>query len=107
MTSVVFAAISYALSPTPDGPDRVEATARGSAQSQVFSNPENLATQGGALPLGYGRLRVGSKVIQACIKSYPQHQPPQQAMQGNRPDDLANLGGSVIITSASNAINLV
>jgi len=80
VTSVLFAAISYALSPTPEGPERVEATARGSAQSQVFSNPENLATQGAALPLGYGRLRVGSKVIQATIKSYPQHQAPEQAM---------------------------
>jgi predicted phage tail protein len=108
VTSVVFAAISYALSPTPEV-DQVEGTARASAQSQVFSNPENLASQGAALPLGYGRLRVGSKVIQASIKSYPQHQAPQQAMRApptpsqQREDSLGLSEDIIIITSAVGA----
>jgi len=108
LTSVVFAAISYALSPTPEV-DQVEGTARASAQSQVFSNPENLASQGAALPLGYGRLRVGSKVIQASIKSYPQHQAPQQAMRApptpsqQREDSLGLSEDIIIITSAVGA----
>jgi len=33
----------------------------------MFSTPDNLARQGQALPLGYGRLRIGSQVVSSFI----------------------------------------
>lgn len=37
-------------------------------QSFVFSGPENVTQQGGAVPVGYGRMMVGSTVISAGIE---------------------------------------
>ena len=79
-SAIFFAAISYALTPTPEV-DQVEATAQASKTSMVFSNNVNTASQGAPLPIGYGRLKVGSQVIQATIKSYPQHQPVDLALR--------------------------
>jgi predicted phage tail protein len=41
------------------------------SKSLAFSNRENLAEQGNPVPLVYGRLKVGSFVIQSSIKSFP------------------------------------
>ena len=70
--AVVFSVVAYALTPAPEV-EQVEATAQASKQSQVFAGSQNVASQGAPLPLGYGRLKVGSQVIQSSIKSYPQH----------------------------------
>ena len=85
VAAVVWAAISFALSPQPEL-QQIEATAQASKSSLIFSNIVNTANQGAPLPVGYGRLKVGSQVIQATIKSYPQHQPVDQALptQGTR-----------------------
>ena len=42
-----------------------------------------MAVQGSPLPIGYGRLRVGSHVIQASVKSYPGEVEPISTMLGN------------------------
>lgn len=47
------------------------ATANALNKSFLFSNGENVAEQGNPLPIGYGRLRIGSAVIQSTIKSFP------------------------------------
>ena len=78
--AVIFAAVSYALTPPPDT-DQVEGTAQASKSSMVFSNNVNIASQGAPLPLGYGRLKVGSQVIQATIKSYPRHREPMTILK--------------------------
>ena len=85
VAAVVWAAISFALSPQPEV-QQMEATAQASKASLIFSNIVNTASQGAPLPVGYGRLKVGSQVIQATIKSYPQHQPVDEALpsQGSR-----------------------
>ena len=80
--ALIFAAISYALTPKPEV-DQLEIEAQGSKQSLVFSNTVNVATQGAPVPLGYGRLKVGSQVIQATIKSYAQNQRPEDALTFN------------------------
>ena len=82
-SAVFFAAVSYALTPTPEV-QQIEATAQASKASMVFSNTVNTASQGAPLPIGYGRLKVGSKVIQATIKSYPQHQPVDEALKAGQ-----------------------
>jgi len=82
-SAVFFAAVSYALTPTPEV-QQIEATAQASKTSMVFSNTVNTASQGAPLPIGYGRLKVGSQVIQATIKSYPQHQPVDEALKAGQ-----------------------
>jgi len=83
--SLALAGISYALSPKPDTQDqRVSATAEASRSSFVFGNVVNTASQGAPVPIGYGRLKVGSKVIQATIKSFPQNQETQNVLTANQ-----------------------
>lgn len=41
-------------------------------QSFIFSGPENVTRQGGAVPVGYGRVMVGSTVISAGIENEDQ-----------------------------------
>ena len=77
--AVISAAISYALTPKQDSP-ALEVSAPASKGSLIFSNTANVASQGAPLPLGYGRLKVGSQVVQATIKSFPQHQKVDNAM---------------------------
>lgn len=48
-----------------------EGTTSASSKSLSFSNRENIAEQGNPVPLAYGRLKVGSYVVQSTIKSFP------------------------------------
>lgn len=48
-----------------------EGTTSASSKSLSFSNRENIAEQGNPVPLAYGRLKVGSYVVQNTIKSFP------------------------------------
>ena len=80
--ALLFAAISYALAPKPPEPEALELTASAGRESLIFSNVANVASQGAPLPVGYGRLKVGSQVIQATIKSYPQSQKTRDALRG-------------------------
>ena len=83
--SLALSAIASALSPKPDTQDqRVSATAEASRSSFVFGNVVNTASQGAPVPIGYGRLKVGSKVIQATIKSFPQNQETQNVLTANQ-----------------------
>ena len=81
--AILFAAISYALTPKPEV-EALEIEADASKSSLIFSNTVNVASQGSPVPIGYGRLKVGSQVIQATIKSFPQHQAPQESLGGSR-----------------------
>lgn len=48
-----------------------EMTSSASSKSLSFSNRENITEQGNPVPLVYGRLKVGSFVIQSAVKSFP------------------------------------
>jgi predicted phage tail protein len=80
-------AIGYALTPKPEN-EALEIIAGGSKSSMIFSNTANLASQGSPVPIGYGRLIVGSQVIQATIKSYPQYMPPSEALRGDQSNPI-------------------
>ena len=41
------------------------------SKSMAFSNRENIVEQGNPVPLIYGRLKIGSFVIQSSLKSFP------------------------------------
>ena len=85
--AIIFAAISYALTPKPEN-EALEIEADASKSSQIFSNAANIASQGSPVPIGYGRLRVGSQVIQATIKSFPQSQTPKKALVSNKSNPI-------------------
>jgi predicted phage tail protein len=63
--------LQMALAPKQDM-QRPESDVGGAKQSFAFSSKANVADQGIPVPVGYGRLRVGSAIIQSSIKSYPQ-----------------------------------
>lgn len=94
--AVIFAAISYALTPKPEF-EALEIEADASKSSLIFSNTVNVASQGSPVPIGYGRLKVGSQVIQATIKSFPQHQVPQDALGagGSNPIFVGNRASQI------------
>jgi predicted phage tail protein len=81
--AIIYASISYALSPKPEN-EALEIEVDGSKSSLIFSNPVNVASQGSPVPIGYGRLQVGSQVVQATIKSFPQHQEPSKALGADK-----------------------
>jgi len=64
--NLIMAGIQYLLFP-PEALNerRIEASIKG--ESYIFSTPDNLARQGQALPLGYGRLRIGSQIVSSYI----------------------------------------
>jgi len=62
------AGITYLLTPIPENkPKRQEATVKG--ESFLFQGANNVTEQGTPVPLAYGRLRIGSKVIQTSIRN--------------------------------------
>lgn len=54
----------------PELPGASSATSANS-RSLSFSNRENITEQGNPVPLVYGRMKVGSAVIQSTVKSFP------------------------------------
>jgi len=91
--SLISAVIQFALM-DPGTIDGGESTVGGANKSMMFSSSQiNLAAQGSPLPIGYGRLKVGSSVIQASMKSLPQTADALDGMvanpfvsEGNKPN---------------------
>lgn len=82
LLSVAVSAISFGLQSLMSKPPTANAVSQSSpaastastsatSKSFLFSNRENVASQGNPVPLGYGRLRVGAAIIQENVKSYP------------------------------------
>jgi predicted phage tail protein len=69
--SIALMGLQMALAPKPKM-ERPSSDVSGAKQSFNFSSKANVAEQGIPVPVGYGRLRVGSVVIQSSVKSYPQ-----------------------------------
>lgn len=71
--SVASAIYSYVQAGKQQYPEIPGATATSSANSRSlsFSNRENVTEQGNPVPLVYGRIKIGSSVIQSSIKSFP------------------------------------
>ena len=77
LLAVGLSALSFGLQsllskpPRPNAISQANAQATATSKSFLFSNRENLTLQGNPVPIGYGRLRIGSSVIQQTIKTYP------------------------------------
>lgn len=50
--------------------DAAKSTTSAIKESFDFSNKANVANQGSSIPIGYGRLKVGSQVIQYTVKAF-------------------------------------
>lgn len=70
VASAVYSYIQAGKQQYPQIPG-AEGTTSASSKSLSFSNRENIAEQGNPVPLAYGRLKVGSYVVQSTIKSFP------------------------------------
>ena len=60
----------YLLTPVPETEPSAEIEAGIKNSSFVFGNPQNIASQGQAIPIVYGKLRVGSQVVGTTISNY-------------------------------------
>tara|TARA_B100000900_G_scaffold375510_1_gene357603 strand:- start:26390 stop:26977 length:588 start_codon:yes stop_codon:yes gene_type:complete len=81
--AVVSAAIQYALM-DPGTIDGGSMTVGKDSGSMMFATSQiNLTAQGSPLPIGYGRLKVGSSVVQASVKSLPQTADSFESMTNN------------------------
>jgi predicted phage tail protein len=70
IASAVYSYIQAGKQQYPQIPG-AEGTSSATSKSLSFSNRENIVEQGNPVPLVYGRLKVGSFVIQSTIKSFP------------------------------------
>lgn len=73
VVSVAFSVYSYIQAGKQQYPQipGAEGTSSATSKSLSFSNRENIAEQGNPVPLVYGRLKVGSFVVQNTVKSFP------------------------------------
>jgi predicted phage tail protein len=81
--------LQAALAPKPNM-ERPSSDVSATKQSFNFSSKANVAEQGIPVPVGYGRLRVGSAVIQSSIKSYPQAFRQEDAIDAENSQSLTN-----------------
>ena len=68
---------------TPAQDEPVTFQSRAAVASMVFNNVANIASQGDPVPIGYGRLKIGSSVVQATIKSFPMSHKTSRAFNQN------------------------
>lgn len=64
---LVMAGIQYLMTPIPEEEPK-NAVAQTSAKSFFFSNRQNVSKQFVPVPVGYGYMRVGSKIIESYIE---------------------------------------
>ena len=94
--SLVSAVVQFALM-DPGTIDGGQSTVGGDNKSMMFSSSQiNLTAQGSPLPIGYGRVKVGSSVIQASLKSLPQTTNSVDGMVHNPFTSKGNSYGSEI-----------
>lgn len=64
--SMIIGGVAQLLSKPPEGKSQEDSR----KDSYIFSGPQNTAVQGKAVPVGYGRMIVGSAVISAGIETH-------------------------------------
>jgi predicted phage tail protein len=87
---IISMAIQLMMRPKPPKAQQLISEISGNKQSFLFSTKGNLTQQGSPVPVGYGRLRVGTNIIQTSLKSYPQNQAISTVITDN-PDTTQTL----------------
>ena len=105
ISTVIAATVSMGLqmllAPSADSAP-ISASTKALSESFSFSNKVNVASQGSAVPVGYGRLKVASQLIQMSVKSYPQNQEATVVMRQN--PYVSSDSGADFIESVSSKI---
>ena len=94
---LLIAGIMYLLTPIPENEPR-ESSIKASIKNSsfLFQNPSNVSTQGRAIPIVYGRLRVGSYVIGTAVTNFELHEDAQlqRRFKSNRTNALLKIQNS-------------
>ena len=94
---LIIAGIMYLLTPIPENePNEKSITSSIKNSSFIFQNPKNVSTQGRAIPIIYGRLRIGSYVIGTSVTNFELHLDSQlqRRFVGNRTNALLKVQNS-------------
>ena len=68
---LIMAGIMYLLTPIPENePNEASISTSIKNNSFLFQTPQNAAVQGRPVPIGYGRLRVGSMIVGQNLSNY-------------------------------------
>jgi hypothetical protein len=70
IASAVYSYIQAGKQAYPEIPG-AQGISSANSRSLSFSNRENITEQGNPVPLVYGRMKIGSAVIQSSVKSFP------------------------------------
>lgn len=62
------------------------------SKSAAFSNKDNITAQNVPVPLGYGRIRIGTKIIQTSVKTFPSNISAFTQLNLTNPTDPLSLG---------------
>jgi predicted phage tail protein len=94
ITSAISVGISFimnALQKQTQPPDKPGAIAVGGVtsileaqgKSYVFNNMQNVAAQGSSIPIGYGRMKIASFLLEANVKNYSTNETVESEFLGN------------------------
>lgn len=68
----------------------------GLKESFIFGSKANLVEQGTPVPVGYGRLRVGSNVILTSVKSYPNKSEVNSHIEASSSPSIETISAKII-----------
>jgi predicted phage tail protein len=85
---LIIAGIMYLLTPIPENEPNMDINASVKNSSFIFTNPQNISTQGRAIPVGYGRLKIGSYVVGTSITTRDLSDDRQNAAYLNSRSDI-------------------
>jgi len=101
LTAIISTAISFGISLLiakilkSDDPEAVNTT------SYIISSPENVASQGQVVPVGYGRIRTGSKIISVAATNVDKDVWENRALADFVGEDTYIQGGTPVNSWAS------
>tara|TARA_R110002020_G_scaffold133235_4_gene297338 strand:- start:2595 stop:7973 length:5379 start_codon:yes stop_codon:yes gene_type:complete len=70
MTALTTAASMYVNKKIAEAMERDDSTLAIQTESFIFNGGENRYQQGSSVPVGYGRMKIGSNVVSACTVNY-------------------------------------
>lgn len=70
MTAITTAASMYVQKKMAEAMERDDSTIQAQTKSYIYNGSDNRFDQGSTIPIGYGRIKVGSNVISACNINY-------------------------------------
>lgn len=70
MTAITTAASMYVQKKMAEAMERDDSTIQAQTKSYIYNGSDNRFDQGSTIPIGYGKIKVGSNVVSACNINY-------------------------------------